>query len=243
MDIKNAINNYLQKQDQTKISLKAVLFDMDGVLFDSMPAHAQSWLETAHKHQLEAKLEDFYFFEGCVGFHTIDQLFQKTFDRHATKEEIDTIYEEKSNRFAQLNDGEPMKGATAVLEQTSKSGLKQILVTGSGQHSLFDKLDKVFPSHFSHDKMVTAYDVKHGKPNPEPYLRGLQKAHVKANEAVVIENAPMGIRSAVAAGIFTIAVNTGPLTDEILLKEGADLLYPDMNSLAADWTNLMNLLK
>ena len=80
--------------------------------------------------------------------------------------------------------------------------------------------------------MVTAYDVKYGKPHPEPYLMGLQKAGVAANEAIVIENAPMGVEAGVAAGIFTIAVNTGPLPDQVLVDRGANLLFPDMTALA-----------
>ena len=61
---------------------------------------------------------------------------------------------------------------------------------------------------------------------------GLQKAGVAANEAIVIENAPMGVEAGVAAGIFTIAVNTGPLPDQVLLDRGANLLFPDMATLA-----------
>ena len=61
---------------------------------------------------------------------------------------------------------------------------------------------------------------------------GLQKAHAKPNETFVVENAPMGVEAAVAANIFTIAVNTGPLPDQVLLDAGADLLYPDMENLA-----------
>ena len=64
---------------------------------------------------------------------------------------------------------------------------------------------------------------------------GLQKAHVKPNEAFVVENAPMGVEAAVAANIFTIAVNTGPLPDQVLLDAGADFLtlYPDKGKLEA----------
>ena len=51
----------------------------------------------------------------------------------------------------------------------------------------------------------------------------LQKAGIQANEAVVIENAPLGVRAGVAAGIFTIALNTGPLPDNVLLQEGANI--------------------
>ena len=82
--------------------------------------------------------------------------------------------------------------------------------------------------------MVTAFDVKYGKPNPEPYLMGLQKAGVKPNEAIVVENAPLGVRAGVAAGIFTVALNTGPLPDEALTSEGANLLFPSMTDFEAN---------
>ena len=68
---------------------------------------------------------------------------------------------------------------------------------------------------------------------------GLQKAGVRANEAFVVENAPMGVEAGVAAGIFTIAVNTGPLPDKVVLDAGADLLYPDMASLAKDFGKIV----
>jgi beta-phosphoglucomutase-like phosphatase (HAD superfamily) len=74
--------------------------------------------------------------------------------------------------------------------------------------------------------MVTAFDVKHGKPHPEPYLMGLEKAGVSASEAIVIENAPLGVEAAHAAGIYTIAVNTGPLSPKVLLDAGADIVLP-----------------
>ena len=91
--------------------------------------------------------------------------------------------------------------------------------------------------------MVTAFDVKHGKPNPEPYLTGLQKAGVSANEAIVVENAPLGIRAGVAAGIFTVAVNTGPLADEVLQEEGANLLFHSMMDFNNNWENFYQLIQ
>ena len=86
--------------------------------------------------------------------------------------------------------------------------------------------------------MVTAFDVQRGKPDPEPYLMGLQKGGLRAEECVVVENAPLGVRAAKAAGIFTIAVNTGPLPDEALINEGADLLLPSMQTLCDVWEQL-----
>ena len=91
--------------------------------------------------------------------------------------------------------------------------------------------------------MVTAFDVKYGKPNPEPYLMALKKGNLKANEAIVVENAPLGVEAGHAAGIFTVAVNTGPLDDKVLLAAGADLLFPSMQAFCDSWEDLFKELK
>lgn len=239
--IQEAIIKYLREQRQTSLTPKAVLFDMDGVLYDSMRFHARAWYEVATRHHLISQPEDFFMFEGRTGESTINELYQRTFQRDATQEEKQAIYQEKADLFNVYNDGAPMTGATEVLKEVEASGLQRLVVTGSGQHSLIDKLNHTYPGHFDREKMVTAFDVKYGKPHPEPYLMGLQKAGVRANEAFVVENAPMGVEAAVAANIFTIAVNTGPLPDKVLLDAGADLLYPDMTSLAKDWKHIIRL--
>ena len=66
----------------------------------------------------------------------------------------------------------------------------------------------------------------------------LEKAGLHPNEAIVVENAPMGVHAGVAAGIFTVAVNTGPLPDRVLLDEGANLLLPSMLALSEQWEEL-----
>lgn len=240
--IQEAINRYLLRTKQNFLSPKAVLFDMDGVLYDSMRFHARAWHETAMNHHLQAVEEDFYMYEGRTGDRTINELYQRTFQRDATEKEKKEIYEEKATFFNRYNDGKAMTGAADVLAAVKNAGLQTLVVTGSGQHSLINKLEHTYPGYFTREKMVTAFDVKYGKPHPEPYLMGLQKAGVRANEAFVVENAPMGVEAGVAAGIFTIAVNTGPLPDKVLLDAGADLLYPDMTSLAKDWKKLFGAI-
>lgn len=196
--IQEAIAQYLQKQRQVLFSPKAVLFDMDGVLYDSMRFHARAWYETATHHQLISTPELFYLYEGRTGESTINELYQKTFLRDATDEEKKSIYEEKAILFNQYNDGKAMQGAAEVLKKVKASGLQTLVVTGSGQHSLINKLEHTYPGYFKREKMVTAFDVKLGKPHPEPYLMGLEKAGVKPYEALVVENAPMGIQAGVA---------------------------------------------
>lgn len=237
--IQEVIKRYRQKYAVAGINPKAVLFDMDGVLYDSMRFHARAWSEVAEKHHLISTPELFYLFEGRTGAGTINELYLRTFNREATEEEKETIYKEKAALFNTYNEGVAMTGAADVLAAVRQTGLETLVVTGSGQHSLIDKLNHTYPGCFKREKMVTAFDVKYGKPHPEPYLMGLKKAGVEAHEAFVVENAPMGVEAAVAAHIFTIAVNTGPLDDQVLLDAGADLLFPDMKSLAKAWPSII----
>ena len=240
--IKKAIAQYLLRNKLTAIQLKAVLFDMDGVLFDSMPYHTQSWYDTITAIGIPCTMEEFYLFEGRTGESTINELFLRTYNRTATEEEKKEIYKDKSNRFNAFNTATPMHGAADVIKKVNESKLDTLIVTGSGQLSLIEKLEKAYPNQFKLDKMVTAEHVIHGKPHPEPYLLGLEKAGVKANEAVVIENAPLGVAAASAAGIFTIAANTGPLDEQVLYDAGADIVFPDMEAVASAWKELIDAM-
>jgi len=77
--------------------------------------------------------------------------------------------------------------------------------------------------------------VRHGKPDPEPYLCGMKKAGINPWQGIVVENAPLGVRAGVAANIFTVAVNTGPLPDSDLAQEGANLIFHDMPAFRDAW--------
>lgn len=242
--MKSSFLNYLKQNNFPIIDLKAVLFDMDGVLYDSMPAHDVSWRETMDELKLEYHPNEFYLQEGRVGKWTIDLIFQRNLGRDATREEEENIYARKSELFQQYNEGNTMPGAREALEYVKGEGLTPVLVTGSGQPSLLNKLDSHFPGAFTPDTMVTAFDVKYGKPNPEPFLIGLQRGgNLQPNQAIVIENAPLGIQAAVAAGIFTIAVNTGPLADSVLTEAGAAVVFHSMHELLEAMPEILELAR
>lgn len=239
----NSVARYLQKSGQSNLRLKAVLFDMDGVLFNSMPYHADAWHKVMKRHGLHLSREEAYMHEGRTGASTINIVYQRQFGKEAPAEMIESIYAEKSAEFNTHPEPERMPGALEVLQKVQAAGLIPVLVTGSGQHSLLDRLTHNFPGMFQRERMVTAYDVKYGKPHPEPYLMGLEKAGVKANEAIVIENAPIGVQAGAAAGIFTVAVNTGPLDGQVLLDAGANLIFPSMPALCDQWENIMKTIQ
>lgn len=234
--------NYLTQNNYIHFDLKAILFDMDGVLYDSMPAHAKSWQQTMEELGLKTEPVEFYLHEGRTGGSTINIVFHRNLGRDATEEEIQKIYERKSELFVKYNTGNIIPKAKEVLAFVKSKGLLPVLVTGSGQPSLLDRLDKNFPNIFNPKTMVTAFDVKIGKPHPEPFLMGLQKGgNLAPNQALVIENAPLGTESATKAGIFTIGVNTGPLDDEILENAGAKLVFHSMSDLLDKFPEILEI--
>lgn len=233
-----AVNRYLQQHDYSEINLKSVLFDMDGVLFNSMPYHADAWHQTMKRHGLHLSPEEVYLNEGRTGASTINMVYQRQYGKDATPEMIKSIYAEKSEEFNSHPEPERIAGALELLEKIKGNSLSRIVVTGSGQNSLLDRLALNFPDTFCRELMVTAFDVKYGKPHPEPYLMALQKGCLKPNEAIVVENAPMGVEAAVAAGIFTVAVNTGPIKEQVLVDAGADIVFSSMQELCDNWERL-----
>ena len=238
-----SINQYLKANNYNSLHLKSVLFDMDGVLFDSMPYHADAWHKTMAHHGLNLSREEAYLQEGRTGASTINIVCKRERGYEASEDEIKTIYAEKSEEFNKNPEVQRMPGALEVLTKIKQDGLFSMVVTGSGQHSLINRLNTNFPGIFTPELMVTAFDVKYGKPNPEPYLMALKKGNLKANEAIVVENAPLGVEAGHAAGIFTVAVNTGPLDDKVLLAAGADLLFPSMQAFCDSWEDLFKELK
>lgn len=210
------------------MNLKAVMFDMDGVIFNSMPLHAKAWVKAFAEVGVDFTEYQVYLNEGRTGADTIDEQFLKFFGRHSTPDEQQEIYRIKSGFFRQMPAPGLIDNITDVVRFLADSGIARTIVTGSGESSTLDRVERIFGSMFSRELMVTARDVKHGKPNPEPYLMGLRKLGVQPGEAVVVENAPLGVKAGRAAGVFTIAVNTGILSRSDLEAAGANLVLDNM---------------
>ena len=228
-DISTAINQYLDRHGFGSFAPKAVLFDMDGVIYDSMPFHAIAWEKSMTEQGINMTQSDAYLYEGMRGVETIKKLFKDQKGIIISDEESEHYYAIKSKYFADQGYAPKMAGVEALMRQLKEWGLTICVVTGSGQQSLLERLERDFPGLLHHELMVTSHDVSHGKPAPDPYLMGLEKCKVQPWEAIVVENAPMGVRAALAARIFTVAVNTGPLPDSMLWKAGASIVEHSMD--------------
>jgi HAD superfamily hydrolase (TIGR01509 family) len=237
------IKKYLTDHSYSKLSPKAVLFDMDGVLYNSMPYHAKAWCAALRKNGLNFEEKEAYRHEGRTGASTINIVAQRQYGRDYSEKEIKKIYQDKCDVFNTFPLAKPFDGGLELVQKVKHSGLTPIIVTGSGQKSLLGRLEQNYPGLFKQELMVTAFDVKIGKPHPEPYLMGLKKGNLKPEEAIVVENAPLGVESSVAAGIFTVALNTGELEDEDLLGAGANILFHSMREFCDNWEQVLDELK
>ena len=212
-------------------NIRGVFFDMDGVLYDSMGAHADAWSNAFSFFGIDFPPEKVYQNEGRTAQSTINLVFQQNEERKATDSEIEKIYSKKTELIEDYPDAIPFRSALALMERLKIQGVDIWVVTGSSQDKFLEALLRDFGGFVTSGRIITGRDVKHGKPHPEPYLKALQQSGWKSSEVVVIENAPLGIQSAKSAGIFTIAVNTGILANKVLWEAGADIVIKDLNEL------------
>ena len=233
MDISDdIILSFLQRHHYKHLQPLAALIDMDGTLYDSMGNHADAWHRLATELGIPTTREEFFLYEGRTGASTLNLLFNRAYNRDATAQEIEELYARKALYFTQMPAVKPMPGAMQMLNFFKEVNMRRVLVTGSGQRSLIDRLEKDFPGAFTSSMMVTSRDVKCGKPHPEPFIKAMEMARVRPSQAIAIENAPLGVKSASAAGAFTVAVTTGPIPREELIKAGAAIVFDSMEQCA-----------
>ncbi|MDE7159780.1 MAG: HAD-IA family hydrolase [Muribaculaceae bacterium] len=223
--------------------IRAALIDMDGVLYDSMKYHTLAWQRMMAEYGVECDRDEFYLYEGMTGAATIDLIFERELGRKASDEEKREMYRRKTELFNELGRKELMPGAQEMIATLRRAGIRTVLVTGSGQGSLLGRLDEDYPGAFPADRRVTAHDVTHGKPDPEPYLRGLEKAGTSPEETIVIENAPLGVRAGVASGCRTLAVTTGSIPREAFEAENPAAIFPSMEALRDEFARELNVLR
>lgn len=225
------------------MQLHAVLFDMDGVLFDSMPYHAKAWSQVMTNAGFLFTPEDVYMNEGRTGADTINTASIQQFGVKATQEQIDALCQEKCEIFSTYPPTPRMPAALELVQKVKACGLTPMIVTGSGTPTLLDRIQSNFPGLFKEEHIVTSFNVKRGKPNPDPYLLALEKGGFKPHEAIVVENAPLGVTAGVAARLFTVAANTGPLKDDVLYDAGANIVLPSIKELCDEWEEIYNSIK
>ncbi len=206
-------------------NINAVIFDLDGVIVDTMPFHAKAWQDTFRKFGIKVTKKEIYLREG----EKWDKTFYDIVKLHGyklTHEMKEEVFKHRENVFKNIMKIRLFKDAPALIRCFKKKGYKLAVVTGTPRKEVKRILPKTLYRLF--DVIVPSDEVKHGKPHPEPFLRALKKLKVKAEDAIVIENAPNGISSAKKAGIRVIAVETS-LSKRYL--KAADLVISSLGQL------------
>ncbi len=213
---------------------RAVLFDMDGVIADTMPLHYESWRRAFESLGVHVDRMDVYLREGMTTMQMGEDIAASK-GRRFSQGELGSIVELKTRIFNELvSAGVRMyEGVPETLMMLRNNGMRLALVTGSRRVSAMSVL-KNLGIEGSFDAIVAAEDVRRGKPDPEPYLAAMRAVDVPALNCVVVENAPLGIRAARAARAgYIIAIAT--TLDEAYLKEADEVIpsFPELEQCIA----------
>ncbi len=172
---------------------QAVCFDLDGVLIDSMPLHAQAWQMAGKPFGLRISKRFIYAHEGEQGSKTARILFAKKSKGSANR--ASQLLQAKEKHFRKLarrikTHGELVKS----LVWLKKHKIPMALVTGTSWGEVRRVVAKRILSQFQ--TIITGDRIRQGKPDPEPYQAAFRSLAIAPSQAIVIENAPYGIRSA-----------------------------------------------
>lgn len=185
--------------------IKAVLFDMNGIIIDDEHIHELAFHETVKPFDIQLSHQDYL--DCCAGktdragYESIATTFNKQLP-------VDSLLQQKSQTYLKLFPANK-KDYPGVIELIHILSRKYLLsVTSSSSRAEVDLITKEFGMDKALNITISADDVKKGKPDPEPYLITCEKLGINPHEAVVIEDSQSGVASAKAAGCFCIGVTT-----------------------------------
>lgn len=208
---------------------RAVILDMDGVVLDSMPAHLRAWQHALEPLGISLSAADLYPTEGTPTEPTARLLVERLLGRACSEEEARRLADIKRAHFQREFKPTFIPGIVPLLHDLRGRGHRLALVTGSSNLTVETMLG---PSGVLRlfEQVVTAGDISRGKPDPEPYRVALSRLGLQAGECLVVENSPLGIASATAAGVECVALETSLPAGRL---PGAARTFPDVAALRA----------
>lgn len=206
----------------------AVLFDMDGVVVDNMPLHREVWGRFARMHGLDPTEAEIREADGRRAVKVVHMLFGADLPASRAQElaaEREGIYH-RELPTAKL---EVVRGVGGFLDALGAAGIPRVLATSAVPENIERVLGRLeLAGKF--EAVVSAVDVRHGKPHPEVYLKAAERAGKPPGLCLVIEDALPGIEAAKAAGAYCLGLSTSQPA-ETLLAAGADWVAPHFEAL------------
>ena len=195
---------------------KAVIFDMDGVIFDTEKVYLDIWIEVFEKYGYKMTKELYVNVMG-TGRKNVIKTFLENFGDDLP---IEKMYEEKDNQlFYRIeNQGIPLKEGVKELFSMLKEKNYKIALATSAKRERVEKQIKDKWLKESFDAIVCGDDVEKGKPSPDIFLKAAKKIDVEPENCFVVEDSPAGIKAAFSGGMKGIHVEDLKVADEEILK-------------------------
>lgn len=195
---------------------QAVLFDMDGVIFDTERVYLEHWTEVFQKYGYNMRKEVYISVMG-TGRENVMKVFKEIYGQDLP---IIEMYKEKDELLLQAVEGGkvPLKsGAKEILNFLRENKIKIALATSAKRDRMIMQL-KMADICNKFDELVCGDDITNSKPNPEIFLKAAQKLSVKPENCIVVEDSPAGIRAAYNAGMIGLHVEDLKEADDEILK-------------------------
>ncbi len=182
---------------------QAVVFDFDGTLADTMGDHFRAWHAVMAEYGVQLAPEDYYPLEGVKVAELPGRFFAK---HHQPSRDGEALVRKKEAYYLAHHSFAFYPGVEDLIRRLHAQDVPIAVVTAG----LLDRVRRSVPTGFleQFNAIVTGEEPREGKPSPEPYLRGAEKLGVKAQNCIVVENAPIGVESAKRAGAYCIALCT-----------------------------------
>lgn len=195
---------------------KAVIFDMDGVIFDTEKVYLDIWIEVFEKYGYKMTKELYVNVMG-TGRKNVIKTFLENFGDDLP---IEKMYEEKDNQLFYIieNQGIPLKEGVKELFSMIKEKNYKIALATSAKRERVEKQIKDKWLKESFDAIVCGDDVEKGKPSPDIFLKAAKKIDVEPENCFVVEDSPAGIKAAFSGGMKGIHVEDLKVADEEILK-------------------------
>jgi beta-phosphoglucomutase len=189
----------------TETNIKAVFFDLDGTLIDSMPAHVRAWQTVLREVGIEMDELFIKLAEGEKADDTLKRL-KKEYHLAQSDAELHALLDKKRAIYRSIAPHGLIPEAKQLVLDLKTRGVQCDIVTGSIRANMDGVVSREDAALFG--RIITPEEYAHGKPDPDPYLTALRRSGLQADQCLVLENAPLGIRSARAAGLLTLAITT-----------------------------------
>lgn len=217
----------------SETEIKAVIFDLDGVIVDSEPVHAalfDRWMwehdfSTALQEEINQALAPGMSWEDV--FMTVNRLANTSFD-------IVQEHEQMADRIVRhVQDvGMPLKpGAGAAIKQLAER--YQLGIASNSRRRVIERSLRHHALHEYFRHITGSEDVTYGKPHPEPYQKTMAALRVQPEETIVIEDSLSGARSAAAAGIFVYVIPDDPTVSTAKLAQFGKVV-PNFDAILKD---------